>query len=637
MTLADLGRSRRATRLLIGVLWVMSFVGATSSLSPLCAVTQDADSPSSAAADPSAAEDDAIRVTSVEYVGVSFDRVPRSRLDWERILVTPTPDGYVSAVPGERTEWLELGRLSGSDGTGTALKPSAIQEIPTAVIRAYRRSGLGAVRVVILRSDLDALRHRSGGGVLRVHVREGVIASVGASARTSDGTLTEEATLADLAVQGIVAGSPVVPGDLVEIDRLEEYTAGWNRFPHRRVEAGIAPGPSDGTVSLDYVVTAVRPWSVFLGVDNTGTDETGRYRERLGFQHRNLSGRDDALSFGLVTAEFDESTAIYGSYELPFQRVPFFSARLFGVHSEYDASEVGSFDLDFSGESTRGGLELKSARWRTRALFADFVLAGEVVRQKTENETLAQRASATFGVARAAIILHERRRDRQWQFSLAAEGSVTTFGGADAAEVERLGRTEADRSWRRARAEFRGSSDLFHAGRTSDSTVAPTPHEIAWRVDAQHSLGTRTPPTFTLLAGGFHTVRGYPEAYVSGDRGVVASLEYRFHFHRTLEPGPTWLWAGREFRVRPERAGGRTDWGLLGRVFVDVARIEAHRSLSFERDVTLVGVGLGGELTVARSLRLRVDWGVTARDANNGIDRVGAGVSRLHVAFSWTY
>jgi hemolysin activation/secretion protein len=100
------------------------------------------------------------------------------------------------------------------------------------------------------------------------------------------------------------------------------------------------------------------------------------------------------------------------------------------------------------------------------------------------------------------------------------------------------------------------------------------------------------------------------------------------------DPAKTpFLW-DKSFRWSPAQPYGRPDWDLIGRAFVDVAQVSQSQSLAFERDVTLVGTGVGVELQYKSNLNLRVDWGVALTDVP---DLVTAGSNRFHISATFLY
>ena len=107
-------------------------------------------------------------------------------------------------------------------------------------------------------------------------------------------------------------------------------------------------------------------------------------------------------------------------------------------------------------------------------------------------------------------------------------------------------------------------STNFDAGR---STLA---HELYFSFRGQWALGYRLIPQFEQAAGGFYSVRGYPEAVTAGDTVFLATAEYRFHLARALgvAPNPTKIKVfGDPFRVLPEQPYQRPDWDCILRGF----------------------------------------------------------------------
>src|SRR5207244_2867904 len=62
-------------------------------------------------------------------------------------------------------------------------------------------------------------------------------------------------------------------------------------------------------------------------------------------------------------------------------------------------------------------------------------------------------------------------------------------------------------------------------------------NELAVMARGQYTLGNRRLiPQLEFLAGGYNTVRGYPEYFTAGDSGFAGSLEYRLHVPRLFKP-----------------------------------------------------------------------------------------------------
>jgi hemolysin activation/secretion protein len=145
-------------------------------------------------------------------------------------------------------------------------------------------------------------------------------------------------------------------------------------------------------------------------------------------------------------------------------------------------------------------------------------------------------------------------------------------------------------------------------------------------------------PQAEEVAGGFYSVRGYPESIVAGDSVVIASLEYRFHLPRVfaVQPDPSqtpFLW-DKSFRFAPAQTYGKPDWDLIPRAFVDAAHVINNDRTSFENNSTLVGTGVGLELQYKQHFNIRLDWGVALNDVE---DEVRSGDSRLHFSATLLY
>jgi hemolysin activation/secretion protein len=149
------------------------------------------------------------------------------------------------------------------------------------------------------------------------------------------------------------------------------------------------------------------------------------------------------------------------------------------------------------------------------------------------------------------------------------------------------------------------------------------------------------------LLGGAFSVRGYPESIVSADEMVLASFEYAFHVPRVLRPGPPGRFLGRSFQWRPPQTRRSPDWDLVVRGFVDYAqrKVTPEREAAApapgvelplgERDVDLLGAGVGVEIDVRQGLSIRADLGrvlLGLKDDDRTV--VETGDLRLHLAAS---
>lgn len=436
--------------------------------------------------------------------------------------------------------------------------------------------------------------------------------------------------------------SPIKPGQFIDKNKLDEQTIWLGRHPGRRVDAGVGPGSGSGDLTLDYMVTEAKPWQVILQLSNTGTKQTNEWRERIGFQHTQLTNNDDILRIDYLTAGFQDAHALVASYEFPFllERM---RLRPYATYSKYTASDVGSAQ-DFRGESWLVGAEATYNFFQQREWFVDGVAGVRYENIRTKNTTLGSQGQAGFLIPSIGAKL-ERYNDK-WSTnaSLMLEMNVADWGNTPSAQgLAPLGRFAADDDFQILRGNVDQSfflEPLFMADAFSGKGLKPgqnwqpgmtLAHEIFLSGKFFTTFDQRLIPNFQDVQGGLFTVRGYPENFVAGDQAIAATGEYRVYVNRLLgiDPEPSRLW-GKNFRARPQEPFGATDWGLILRAFIDAARVEQQGRLPFESNTTLVGAGVGIEGQFYRNLNARLDVGFPLKDADVNGRTIGSGDVRLH-------
>ena len=148
-----------------------------------------------------------------------------------------------------------------------------------------------------------------------------------------------------------------------------------------------AASDEPGAVILDYLVTEAKPWAVYSQISNTGTKDTNEWRERFGFVHNQLTNRDDILSLDYVTAGFSDSNTIQASYEAPVMGSRKWRWRVYGMYSEYTASDVGQAQENFDGQQYEMGAELIVNVFQKRDFFVDLFAGGKYERVRSTTAT----------------------------------------------------------------------------------------------------------------------------------------------------------------------------------------------------------------------------------------------------------
>lgn len=432
--------------------------------------------------------------------------------------------------------------------------------------------------------------------------------------------------LADSPVEPATSGGP--PGtDLLRRDLLDKYVYSLNRHPGRRVDVAVSAASDEpGAVILDYLVTEAKPWAVYSQVSNTGTKDTNEWRERFGFVHNQLTNRDDILSLDYVTAGFSDSNVLQASYEAPLMGSRRWRWRVFGMYSQYTASDVGQAQENFDGQQYEAGGELIVNVYQKRDFFVDLFAGGKYERVRVDNRDLDVTGEAGFIVPYVGLRAQRLADIASTSAELMLSGRFTNASQAD---LDALGRFNVNKD--AAVLQFQFVQSIFlepilfpQAFKEARTTLA---HELVLSARAQTAFGARLIPQAEEVIGGLCSVRGYDESVASGDDALLGSIEYRWHVPRSLEPrepkeqestdnkgkGPTRK-QEQPFKWAPQQAYGRPDWDLILRGFLDAGQTYNADRLAFENNETLVGIGVGAELQIKQDMSLRVDWGFPLKD-----------------------
>lgn len=635
---------------------------------PAGAAENKAAAPKAAAPDPSYE----ISRFIVEYKSSHPEHPAVEELMQATVMLGTTPDGYVAPVEGAPTVTIKVADVAA--GSSGRFSRSAINAVGAALVGKLTERGFAGAFVEISADDIDPATLADKRGATRSDLRlivwtgrVGAVRTIAAGDRWADEQQNNPAARInseDLSQAHIRELSPIQVGDLLRKDELDNYVFRLNRHPDRRVDVALSPGEQQEDVVLDYLVSENKPWTVYAQFSNTGTKTTNRWRERFGFVDNQLTGHDDILRIDYSTAAFESSHAVLGSYEFPII-TNYLRVRGYGAYTEFNASDIGQNNDNFSGKSGTWGVEVTGTPWQYREAFLDVV--GGLRFKSEEISGLGQTGRENFYFPYIGL---RAARDTDASSTLLSGTFEFMDGGwsdVDVNDLQRLGRQNVDSSWQVFKFEATHSFYIEpllnpegYAGGSSEGqhTLA---HEIFASFRGQYAFNNRLIPSEEDVIGGTYTVRGYPESIVAGDSVWVATLEYRFHVPRVLgfelkdtangsrwegsEPG---TWNGHEltsvnsvlgssFRYTPQQPFGRADWDWVLKAFVDVGRNTNSKAQVGELDSTLVGLGLGTELQVSRNLSARLDWGITAKAIDDPADPVKSGHSEVHFSITVLY
>ena len=456
----------------------------------------------------------------------------------------------------------------------------------------------------------------------------------------------------------IRAQSPLQPGGLLTRSELDDYVFRLNRHPGRRVDVALAAGDEPGDVVLDYLVNEAKPWAVYAQISNTGTKSTGKLRERFGFTHNQLTGHDDILRLDYVTSAFDAANAINASYDIPLLSDKI-RARFYSSYSEFTASDLGLADEEFSGETYLLGSEVTGTLWQQREWFFDLTGGMRYQNINVINEIAGIEGKSNFLIPYVGLNVSRFTDESSTAVGATIEYNISSrILGTDEEQIQNLGRQDVAQEWVLLKYQAEHSfylDKLFGAqGMEGPEVVGsknmrrwPTlAHEVSFSLRGQYAFGRRLIPQEEEVAGGFFSVRGYPESAAAGDSVLIASAEYRFHLPRIFpvsEPGNIGArevgFKAQDFRWAPQQEFGRADWDLIFRTFIDVGQTTNSDPRVGENDETLVGAGIGAELQIKRNLNLRLDWGFALQEVGSEQqdDLVEVGSNEVHFSATILY
>ncbi|MEM9373119.1 MAG: ShlB/FhaC/HecB family hemolysin secretion/activation protein [Planctomycetota bacterium] len=573
------------------------------------------------------------------------------------VLLTPTSDGYIGVLPDGPIEAVRLGDV-GADGAavvyGSAL--AAINQgvrdalenewglighlvTPDAAEIAYQssRADLRASKD----TELTVLVWRAAVGAVRTVAAGDRIGEAGED--SSDGILDGGGNVDHPSHERLRDRIRIAEGDLLTRGSIDAEIARQGRHPGRSVEAAVSPGTEPGEVVVDLLINEPKQWSAYAQASNTGTESTNEWQYRIGYADYQLTGRDDIFRFDYITAGFDESHALLGSYE--FDLGPVTRLAISGRWNEYVASDVGLGFENFTGEGWSFGAEISRNIHQNGDRFLDLFAGVRYESIDVENRVFLIEGSEDFVLPSIGVRWQRATPLLRTYFETSLEGNLATLADSDEIGVQELGRFGVDDDWVVLKTVWSHSRFLepwfdpagFRGDRGEEGMRLA--HELAVSVRGQYAFGARLVPNFQMVAGGFSSVRGYPESVAVGDDVIIGSAEYRYHLGRAggISPEPVTLF-GRPFRAQRTRPYGSADWDVILKGFIDAARVSPNDAPFFETQETLVGVGVGIEARLRRNLTMRLDYGMALTPIGEGAGRtVDVGDTRLNFSATILY
>ena len=433
-----------------------------------------------------------------------------------------------------------------------ALDFEQIQQISARITQTYREAGFLVSVAYVPPQDIGDSQ------TLTLTVLEGRVGRVlvQGSQRYRDDQLTASSL-------GLI-GRPL---RRAELDRALLYA---RDLPGVSVTSILQPGEHAGETDIVLVAQdSAHPYEVTAGLNNHGTDSTGKYRAELGISAFNALGAADVLSasvaYGLDPADSWQGAL---SLSIPSSAIDGLSLTAGVSRSEIELNNGPFSALEIHGPTTVGhvGLDWKFIN-RTDLLLQ---VSSRWIHQESRLDGLGmQLSSHAFDVLEAGLSM--RHTDRRLRGINLVQLSTRKSISDESAPFDWL---------------YPNHDSYYWVTRLSAARLQALPgnQRLYLRGTGQFTDNALTPME-QFSVGGPNSVRAFPLSAALGDRGVQATFEYQVD-----APG---------FATLPSPFQGR-NWGdvVSFQVFYDWGRtspVAQNRRLGLQ-PITLEGAGLGLQL-----------------------------------------
>jgi hemolysin activation/secretion protein len=373
-----------------------------------------------------------------------------------------------------------------------------------AVQRLYTEAGYAGVVAYVPPQD-------GGDGTVTIAVVEGRVARI-----TVPGASPERAAAARASLPDLVEGrTPLV-------HRIDAQIEIATESPARQLQLLLKPGEKTGEIDAEIGLTDRPPTAVHAWLDDTGSDNTGRYRAGVAWEHGDITGAGDTLALQASTSptEVSKVQVLSASYRRPFPAW-LVVGDIYAAHSDVDAgsSPTAAGDIRFNGRGNLAGMRATRHLLR-RGSFDQRLGVALDWREYLNNCELDDLPQGACGPAEADVAvtpltleyLVRSSETVRWVLGVALVTNLNLGGRhTDAADFQAV-RDGASRSF---------NALLLNGTALADVAAG---WQLRARLTGQWSDDALVPGEQFGL-GGAQSVRGYEQREMTGDSGVLASLE----------------------------------------------------------------------------------------------------------------
>ena len=370
-------------------------------------------------------------------------------------------------------------------------------------------------------------------------------------------------------LDAIKKGAPsIAEGQVPNFNQLTQEIIGLNQWPDRRITPTLKEGEEPGTVDVDLNVKDTSPLHANLELNNRYSPNTSELRLNGGASYSNLwqLGHGAGVSFQISPENRNDVKVISGYYLARLPNVDWLTLTLQATKQDSDVSTLTGSDTAGKGTTVglRAAVTLPPVNG-TNVSFVHSVNFGIDYKVFDQDVTLA-------GVATDTPIYY-------YPLSIAYNGTwlgkgyTTILDAGVYFHLRGLGSSETSFDNSRYLAE---GNYIYFRGDLSHERDLPGGFQFFAKVQGQIANEPLI-VTEQFIVGGLSTVRGYLEAEVPGDNGIVGSVELR---------SPSLIgWLGK----------GTGDWRVYG--FFDAGYVTINDPLpAQDSHWELASIGAGSRL-----------------------------------------
>jgi hemolysin activation/secretion protein len=400
----------------------------------------------------------------------------------------------------------------------------------------------------------------------------------------------------------------LVPGTTPKAREIAASVKLVNENPAKQSAVLLRPGGTDDEVDAVIRVADVRPVRYSVSFDNTGNEETGKYRTAFAFQNANLFDRDHVLTMQYITSPKNRNDVeVFGvGYRIPLYEQGD-SIDLVAGYSTVDSGTV----QDLFNVSGQGSIYAMRYNHNFRKIGdLDHRLVYGLDYRIYQNQAVPVGSTSNvipdITVHPVSLTYGGQLRADQRDASFYVNFSQNIPGGNDGAQANfdasRLDAPATYRIWRLGGVYTYSFQDAW---------------QFRMKVDTQYSQDPLIAPE-QFGIGGAESIRGFNERYTSNDKGYRSNWEI-------YTPDLSGLLKFEKARLR-----------LL--TFYDTGHVSRNSPQPGElANASLDSAGLGIRMSYGTNFTAKADYARVMHDGTQATSVEPAGRYRWHVSIAYVF